>query len=184
ERGTVRRMCRERVLPRPDQFTCLPAGFQIDLAGFFVGGPHDGGFVEARLRCCDLRVEARERELLSLRRQGERRAPGSRAAVGYEACLLDVGEERLHRVEVRREERVELVVVTLRTSQRAAEPDGAQRADAICAVFGEVFPGLKPAFSRRAIEAIVGRCDALLDGGLRQQVSGDLLPRELADGPR
>src|SRR5207247_3011073 len=144
ERGTVRRMCRERVLPRPGQFTCLPAGFQIDLAGFFVGGPHDGGFVEARLRCCDLRVEARERELLSLRRQGERRAPGPRAAVGYEACLLDVGEERLHRVEVLREERIELVVVTLRTAQRAAEPDGAQRADAICAVFGEVFPGLKP----------------------------------------
>ena len=64
---------------------------------------------------------------------------------------------------------------------RAAQPHGAERAHAVGAVLREVFLGLKPAFGRRAVQAVVGRRDPLLDGRVRQQVSGDLLARELVE---
>ena len=53
------------------------------------------------------------------------------SAVGHQAGLFDIGEERLHRIEVARQERVELVVVALGAAQRAAHPDGASGAHAV-----------------------------------------------------
>ena len=75
------------------------------------------------------------------------------------------------------------MVVALGASERAAHPHGAERPHAVRAVLREVFLGLKPAFGRRAIETVVGRRDALLDGRVWQQVSGDLFARELVERP-
>ena len=146
-----------------------------------IGRRRRGGVVEARLRRGDLGVEARELGSLRVGRQRELRAPRAYAAIGNESCLLDVGEERLHRVEVPREERIEFVVVAFGAAERAAEPHGAQRAHAIGAVLREVLLGLKAAFGRRAIQPVVRRRDALLGRRVRQQVAGDLLARELIE---
>ena len=104
-----------------------------------------------------------------------------RPAIGHQAGLLDVGEERLHRVEIARGERVELVVVTLGAAERAAQPDGASGAHAVGGVLGEILLGLQAAFGGGAVQAVVGRRHALLDGGVRHQVAGQLLARELVE---
>ena len=109
------------------------------------------------------------------------RAPCSGAAIRYKAGLLDVGEERLHRIEILRQERIELVVVAFRAAHRAAQPDGAERAHAVGAVLGEIFLRLETALRRGAVQTIVGRRDAFFERRVRQQVSGDLLACELVE---
>ena len=183
ERRAVQRTRGNRALPRPGQLAGLPAPVQSGFSRLFVSCPHRGRFLEAQPGGRKLRVEGRERRLLRLGRQRELRAPRARAAIGHEPRLLDVGEERLHRVEVLREERIEPVVVAFGASERAAQPHGADRAHAVGAVLREVFLGLKPAFGRRAIQAVVGRRDALFDGRVWQQVAGDLFARELVERP-
>src|SRR5439155_25435980 len=100
QRGAVDRARGDRVLPGPGQFASLPSRPQHARARLFVARQLRGRFVQLRLAGCQLRVEPGELALLRVAWQRELCAPGPRAAVRHETRLLDVGEERLHRVEV------------------------------------------------------------------------------------
>ena len=119
--------------------------------------------------------------LLLGRRQLELGAPGLLAAIGHEAGLFDVGEERLHGIEVLALERIELVIVAFGAAHGAAQPDDADVAHAIGSVLREILFRLQTALGRGAIQAIVGRCHLLIDGGVGHQVAGQLLAREAVE---
>ena len=102
--------------------------------------------------------------------------------VRIDAPLPDIREKRAQRVEILRLDRVELMVVALRAAGRQPEPRRSHRADPIAHGFCEVFLRLRSAFSGDEIEAEKSRGDALLVGGVRQQVAGELLGGELVEG--
>ena len=98
--------------------------------------------------------------------------------VRVDAPLLHVGEEGLQGIEVRGLDRVELMVVTLRAAESAAQPGVGDRAHALGAVFGEVLLGLGAAFAGHHVQAIVAARGQLFFGRVRQQVAGELLSGE------
>ena len=73
------------------------------------------------------------------------------------------------------------MIVALGATERAAEPDGAERAHAVGAVFGEIFFGLDAAFRGRAIQPVIGRGHFLLGGRVRNQIAGQLFTRKLIE---
>ena len=64
------------------------------------------------------------------------------------------------------------MVVAFGTSERAAQPHGAQRAHAVGAVLREVFLILNASLLRGAQNPVVGRGDFLFDTCVRQEVTG------------
>ncbi len=71
--------------------------------------------------------------------------------------------------------------MALGAAHGGAQPDVADRADAVGAVLGEVFLGLNAAFGRGAGQAIEGGGDLLVRGRVRHQVAGELLAGELVE---
>ena len=94
------------------------------------------------------------------------------------APLLDVSEERTEAIEVAHGERVVLVIVTLCTTERDPQEDGAGVANAVGRVFRQVLLGLGPALAGRLQQHVETRGDLLSCVGLRQQVPGQLLGHE------
>ena len=92
--------------------------------------------------------------------------------------LLDVCEERTQRVEIPRRERIEFVIVALRTTGRLTQPRRADRAHAIGHHARFIVLGLGTALLGRQQQPVEGRADARLLVGVRQQVAGNLLDRE------
>ena len=98
--------------------------------------------------------------------------------VRVDAPLLHVGEEGLQGIEVRGLDRVELMVVTLRAAESAAQPGVGDRAHALRAVFGQVLLGLGAALAGHHVQAVVAARGQLFFGRVRQQVAGELLTGE------
>ena len=98
--------------------------------------------------------------------------------VAVNAPLLHVREERRHRIEILRRDRIELVVVALRAAHRRAEPGSTDCADAVRGILREVFLRLRAAFARHHVQAIEAGRDPLLRGGVRQQVARELFHGE------
>ncbi len=95
--------------------------------------------------------------------------------------FLDVGEDRGQAVEVLRGERVELVVVALAAAHRLAQPHGRHVAHPVGVVLRQVLLRLGAALLGRLEQAVVGGADARLQRRARQQVAGELLPRETVE---
>src|SRR5579885_3227311 len=73
------------------------------------------------------------------------------------------------------------MVVALGAAERASQPDGARRADAVSAVFRKMFLRLQSAFRRHPVQPVVSRGDLLLDRGVRQQIARKLLACKLVE---
>ena len=99
-----------------------------------------------------------------------------------DVSFLNVVEKGEQLVEIPLGDGVVFVVVALRATDGQTQPDRSQRARAVNRFLEQVLRGVDAAFAvleRVAVEA--GR-HALLDGGVRQQVAGDLLGREAVEG--
>ena len=169
------------MLPGPPKRTGLPPRLQIRFPPFVGGRDGRRSLVEARPGRGEPGVQRRALALLVLARQLDLRAPRPGPAIRHESGFLNVGEERLHCVEVLGQERIELVIVTLGAAHGAAEPHRAQGPHAIGTVFREVFLRLQPAFRRGAVQAVVGGRHALVERCVRQQIAGDLFTREFVE---
>ena len=74
------------------------------------------------------------------------------------------------------------MVVAFAAGHGRSEPGGGGGAHAFRLVFGDVFGVLDAAFLGDLVEAVVGGGDLLWQGGIGQQVAGDLLDGELIEG--
>src|SRR5260370_34709864 len=92
--------------------------------------------------------------------------------------VLDVGKKRAEAVKLLGGDRIELVVVTLGTTEGQAQPDTGGVAHSVSGVLGRVFLGLGPAFLRCLEQAIVAGGDPLLRAGGGDQIAGKLLEGE------
>src|SRR4051812_24215555 len=95
--------------------------------------------------------------------------------------FLDVREESPESIEVTRRDRIEFVIVTLCTADRGAQPHGADRADSVREHARFIILRLRPAFLRGEQEPIKARRHLLLLRTAGQQISRDLLDRELVE---
>ncbi len=116
----MKRLGCDRLLPGPSQLAVLPAPLQVLFPLLFVGQQLRSAFIQTCLRGDQLLAELGQRPFLVFVRERKLRAPCLRAAIRNQTRLLHIGEERLHRVEVLRQERIELVIVAFRASKSAA----------------------------------------------------------------
>ena len=73
------------------------------------------------------------------------------------------------------------MVVALGATGRQAQPTGADRTDPVAHVFRQVFARLGSAFAGDQVEAEKSGGDALLVGGVREQIPGDLFFGKLVE---
>ena len=102
--------------------------------------------------------------------------------VAVHAHLVDVREEGGEGVEVAGRVRIELVVVTLGTAHRRAQPDARVVADAVGRVLEQELLGLGAALEGDHVQAVVGRRHALPHRRVRQEVPRQLLDRKAVEG--
>ena len=74
------------------------------------------------------------------------------------------------------------MIVALGAFQRRAEPDGTGGVDAVDDLIDAAFFGLGTGFNIGRRAAVEAGGDDLSRGGIRQEVAGDLLQRELIEG--
>ena len=166
---TLRRLRRHRHLPTPRTVVRRNRNLQQQLLR---------GVVEFAL---GLRSRGRQRiqlRLLLRRGQQQLRPPRALAAIRHQTGLFNIGEERFHRIKVFRGKRIEFMVVTLRAAHRGTQPRRAQRAHPVRAVLRQILLGLQPAFRRITVHPVIRRRDFLLHARIRQQIPGQLFPRE------
>ena len=97
--------------------------------------------------------------------------------LAVEAALGDVVEEGVELVILALRDRVELVVVALRTADGQPEPDGAGGVHAVDDVGGVVLLGDRPPFVVDHVVAVEPAGDLLREQRARQEVAGELLDR-------
>ena len=152
----------------------------------------DGPFVEVGARIAAAVLEA----LLHAGDLGGNRLPAGlvlvalrddHAGVGVpdiavETALGGVPEIGGHRVEIPRADRIELVVVADRTVRGEAEPDGGGGLDSVAGVVREVLVFDGATLVGGHVAPVESGGDALVVGGLGEEVTGDLVDGELVEG--
>ena len=177
----VRGLGRNRPLGVPGQ---VPAFVSRQELLFPFRSPRGHGFHlgrQPRLRSREPGLDLFPPFFLLGRGQVQLRTPCVLSAIGHQPGLFDVSEERLHGVEIAGGERVELMVVALGASHRAAHPDGHGGAHAVGGILRQVLFGLQAAFRGGAVQAVVGRGHALLGSGIGDQIAGQLFASELVE---
>ena len=102
--------------------------------------------------------------------------------MGVEPAFVDVLEEGGETVEVARGDRVVFVVVAAAAFEGEAEEGGAVGGDAVVDVFDAEFFFDAAAFVGLAVETVEGGGDALVAGGVIEEIAGDLPCDELVVG--
>ncbi len=105
-----------------------------------------------------------------------------RLGVAVHRVGVEVVEERVQRVVVALCDRVELVVVALRAADREAEEGGAGGVDAVGDVAEADLVEDRAAFVGGDVGAEEAGGDAIVEGGVREEVAGDLLDDERSNG--
>ena len=85
-------------------------------------------------------------------------------------------------IELALRDRIELVVVTDRATDCQSEPHGSDRFGSIHRISHADLVVDRTTFAGRDVAAIETRCDPLFHRRVRQQVTGELLDRELIEG--
>ena len=114
-----------------------------------------------------------------------RQLPQQRTALAgqrrFNVALDRIVEESVHLIKLLLLERVVLVVVALGTADRQAEPNRADRVDAVDRFLETLFTSFDSGFAvLRAIAEQAGS-DPLFDSCVRQEITGDLLDGELVE---
>ena len=96
--------------------------------------------------------------------------------------LFDVCEERAQRIEIARLDWIKLVIVTLGTTNRLPQPDGAYRANAIGEHPGFIIFRLRAALLGGEEQTVESGTHFLLEAADGQQVAGELFAGENIKG--
>ena len=147
-----------------------------------LGGLHGG--CQGSFRRGRFRAQAGELRVLLRRgqQQGGHRHRIGETGIGDLPGLIDVLEEREHRIVVAGGNRIELVVVTACAIERQSEKGGAKGGDAVGDVGDTVLLFDDAALLVLVVQAVEGGGEALRFGRIRQQVARELPGGELVEG--
>jgi hypothetical protein len=140
-------------------------------------GVRDGR--EILLGRVDVRIQLLPLRLLGLRRQLHAGAPVTLAeAAVVKTLLLQIGKEGGEAIEVLLQDRIELVVMALRTAHRLGHPDDRGVSHPLRRIFRPVFLVLHAALGAHHAQPVVAGGDLLFLARVGKQVARQLLPRE------
>ena len=97
------------------------------------------------------------------------------------AFLIDVSKEGGQRIKIVGGIRIELVIMTLRTSDRCSHPDGRQVTNPIRLIHRQVLFRLHAAFMRCLQESVVAGGDFLVLSRIRKQIASQLFASKLVE---
>ncbi len=92
-----------------------------------------------------------------------------------------ISEKGGHRVKILHRDRIEFVIVTSGATGRQTEPNGGSSLDAIFGIDRRIFVRDRSAFAGGREQPVVTGGNLLIDGRVGQQITCDLLDRELIE---